>query len=233
MLYSRSNFRRVCYVQFSNNFVSQAGQMNGHGVPNDLMQNFDPISILFFAPILDRIIYPLLQKYHIKFRPIARISFGFIAGSLSMGYAAIVQHIIYNAGPCYGRPRNCPAAALPHETLQPNNVHIAIQTPAYVFVGISEIFASITGLEYAYLKAPPSMKSFVQAMYLLTNAFGYAIGESFTPLVSDPKILRLFVGLCGGSFGVGILFWIVFHKLDYKEDEMNELDAKDEELENK
>lgn len=33
----------VCYTQFSSNFVSQAGQMEGHGVPNDLMQNFDPM----------------------------------------------------------------------------------------------------------------------------------------------------------------------------------------------
>jgi proton-dependent oligopeptide transporter, POT family len=30
----------VCYGQFSGNFVSQAAQMAGHGIPNDLMQNF-------------------------------------------------------------------------------------------------------------------------------------------------------------------------------------------------
>lgn len=46
----------VCYGQFSSNFVSQAAQMEGHGMPNDLMQNFDPISILVFIPILDRIV---------------------------------------------------------------------------------------------------------------------------------------------------------------------------------
>lgn len=79
---------RVVYSQFSGNFVSQAAQMNGHGIPNDLMQNFDPIAILFFAPIMDRLIYPLLQKHHIKFRPIARITFGFIVASFSMMYAA-------------------------------------------------------------------------------------------------------------------------------------------------
>ena len=28
-----------------------------------------------------------------------------------------------------------------------NDIHIAIQTPAYFLVGIAEIFASVTGLE--------------------------------------------------------------------------------------
>lgn len=203
--------------------------MEGHGVPNDLMQNFDPISILVFAPILDQIVYPFLQKMHIKFRPITRISLGFVVASLSMMYAAIIQHLIYKAGPCYGQPLNCPAALnSPDGVVQPNHVHIAIQTPAYVFIGISEIFASVTGLEYAYMKAPPSMKSFVQSLYLLTNAFGYALGEAFTPLVGDPDILWMFVGLCAGSFSVGVVFWLLYHKLDDKEDEMNMLDARAE-----
>lgn len=207
--------------------------MEGHGIPNDLMQNFDPISILVFAPILDQLVYPLLQKMHINFRPITRISLGFGVASLSMMYAAIVQHLIYKAGPCYGQPLNCPAAMTPDGEILPNRIHIAIQTPAYMFIGISEIFASVTGLEYAYMKAPPSMKSFVQSMYLLTNAFGYAIGEAFTPLVGDPDILWMFVGLCAGSFGTGVVFWLLFHKLDEKEDEMNMLDLRAEEADAK
>jgi proton-dependent oligopeptide transporter, POT family len=205
--------------------------MRGHGIPNDLMQNFDPISIIFFVPILDRLIYPLLQRYHIPFRPITRIACGFIVASMSMLYAAVLQHYIYQAGPCYGEPL-CDASIV-DGVAQGNDIHIAIQTPAYMLIGISEIFASVTGLEYAYMKAPPSMKSFVQSMYLLTNAFGSAISEAFTPLVGDPKIMYLFSGLACGSFSVGVIFWLLFHHLDAKEDEMNLLDAKHEELENK
>jgi POT family proton-dependent oligopeptide transporter len=221
----------VVYGQFSGNFVSQAGQMAGHGIPNDLMQNFDPIAILFFAPILDRLIYPMLQKYHIPFRPITRIACGFFVASMSMLYAAVLQHFIYKQGPCYGHPL-CDASKV-NGVAQGNNIHIAIQTPAYMLIGISEIFASVTGLEYAYMKAPPSMKSFVQAMYLLTNAFGSAISEAFISLVGDPKVEWLFVGLCCGSAGAGAIFWLLFHHLDAQEDEMNVLDAKHDELENK
>ncbi|CAG8976665.1 hypothetical protein HYALB_00012057 [Hymenoscyphus albidus] len=221
----------VVYSQFSGNFVSQAAQMRGHGIPNDLMQNFDPISIIVFVPILDRFVYPALQKAHIKFRPITRISLGFIVASFSMLYAAVLQHYIYQTGPCYAEPL-CDLSVVNGVNIG-NDIHIAIQTPAYMFIGISEIFASVTGLEYAYMKAPPSMKSFVQALYLLTNAFGYAIGEAFIPLVGDPEVMWLFTGLCVGSFCTGVLFWLLYHHLDAKEDEMNTLDAKHDELENK
>jgi POT family proton-dependent oligopeptide transporter len=101
-----------------------------------------------------------------------------------------------------------------------------------MLISISEIFASVTGLEYAYMKAPPSMKSFVQARYLLANAFGYALGETFTPLISDPQIMLLFAGLCAGSFAVGCIFWVLFHRFDGREDKMNSFDAKHDELEN-
>jgi len=214
----------VTYGQFSGNFVSQAGEMRGHGIPNDLMQNFDPIAIIVFIPVLDRLVYPLLRKAHIDFKPITRITLGFMVASLAMAYAAIVQHLIYNAGPCYKKPF-CDASMNAKGVAQGNNIHIAIQTPAYMLIGISEIFASVTGLEYAYMKAPPSMKSFVQAMYLLTNAFGSAIGEALSPVASDPKILWLFVGLSVSAFIAGCLFWIVYHDLNAKEEKMNALEV--------
>ncbi|KAJ5557988.1 hypothetical protein N7461_001960 [Penicillium sp. DV-2018c] len=215
----------VVYGQFSGNFVTQAGQMEGHGIPNDLMQNFDPISIIVFIPILETLVYPILRRLKIPFRPVTRIALGFVVASLAMMYAAIVQHLIYSAGPCYGKPL-CDASVV-DGTAYGNNVHIAIQTPAYVFIGISEIFASVSGLEYAYTKAPPSMKSFVQSMYLLTNAFGSALAEALTPAAFDPAIMWMFTGLACASFLVGIIFYIVFRHLNAKEDDMNALDADD------
>ncbi|OQE27053.1 hypothetical protein PENFLA_c006G06704 [Penicillium flavigenum] len=216
----------VVYGQFSSNFVTQAGQMNGHGIPNDLMQNFDPISIIVFIPILETCVYPVMRRMKIQFRPITRISLGFAVASLAMMYAAIVQHLIYSAGPCYGNPL-CDASKV-DGTAYGNNVHIAIQTPAYVFIGLSEIFASVSGLEYAYTKAPPSMKSFVQSMYLLTNAFGSAIAEALTPAAFDPAVMWMFTGLACASFLCGIIFYIIFRHLNAQEDDMNALDADDD-----
>lgn len=110
-------------------------------MPNDLMQNFDPISIIVFIPILDKVVYPILRKLKIELKPIARITIGFFLASLCLMYAAIVQHIIYSAGPCYGSPGAC-AAGMDGDSSLPNHVHIAVQTPAYVFIGLAEIFIS-------------------------------------------------------------------------------------------
>ena len=140
----------LCYGQFSNNFVSQAGQMLGHGIPNDLMQNFDPIAIIVFVPLIDRVIYPLLRKFRIPFKPISRIVLGFWVAALAMVYAAVLQHFIYKAGPCYYHPL-CDASINADGVAQGNNIHIAIQTPAYMLIGISEIFASATGTNHTPL----------------------------------------------------------------------------------
>lgn len=218
----------VCYGQFSSNFVTQASQMQGHGMPNDEMQNFDPISILVFIPILDRIVYPLLRRAGFELRPMARITIGFVLASFSLAYAAGVQALIYQSGPCFKDPLNtrktCPAGQLPDGTVIPNNVHIAIQTPAYIFIGVSEIFISVTGLEYAYTKAPASMKSFVQSMYLFTNAFGSALNEALVPVLVDPKILWMYTGVACFAFGTAIAFWFIFHHYDDEEEKMYALD---------
>ncbi|KAF2650184.1 peptide transporter PTR2-A [Lophiostoma macrostomum CBS 122681] len=212
----------VVYGQFSGNFISQAAQMEGHGIPNDLMQNFDPIAIIVFLPLMDQILYPWLRKRGISFPPINRIVCGFWFASAAMIYAAVIQHYIYKAGPCYSEPL-CPASEI-DGVAQGNHIHIASQTGAYMLIGISEIFASVTGLEYAYTKAPPNMKSFVQSMYLLTNAFGSAISEALNPVLYDPKIQWMYTGLAVASFVAGCLIWIIFHHLNATEEQMNALD---------
>ncbi|KMU75568.1 PTR family peptide transporter [Coccidioides immitis RMSCC 3703] len=52
--------------QMLNNFISQAGTMELHGIPNDLMQNIDPLTIIIFIPICDRLLYPFLRKMGIN-----------------------------------------------------------------------------------------------------------------------------------------------------------------------
>lgn len=59
---------------------------------------------------------------------------------------------------------------------------------------MAEIMFSITGLEFAYSQAPLSMKSVLQACWLLTTAFGnliVVIVESIEPF--EDKVCLEFV----------------------------------------
>lgn len=198
--------------------------MELHGIPNDIMQNIDSLTIIIFIPICDKLIYPALRKVGIPFRPITRITMGFIFASASMGYGAICQRLIYNAGPCYNAPLACPAAGKDGEIH--NRIHVAVQTPAYLLLGLSEIFASITGLEYAFTKAPPSMKSFVMSIFLLQNAFGSALGIALSPTAVDPKLLWMYAGLSIVTIITAGIFWILFRKYNAQEESMNALEDK-------
>lgn len=55
---------------------------------------------------------------------------------------------------------------------QMSKLSIFWQIPQFVLIGISEIFASITSLEFFYSQAPMSMRSVSQALNLFTNALG-------------------------------------------------------------
>lgn len=210
----------VAYSQMLNNFISQAGTMQLHGIPNDIMQNIDPLTIIFLIPIFDRLLYPGLRKIGIPFRPITRITWGFVFGALAMAYAAIVQHLIYSSPPCYDAPLACDTSHLP------NQVHVAVQTPAYFFIAVSEILASVTGLEYAYTKAPPSMKSFVMSIFLLQSAFGSALGIALAPFAKDPNLVWMYAGLCIATIIAAGLFWVCFKHLNASEESMNALENK-------
>lgn len=212
----------VVYGQMLNNFVSQAGTMETHGIPNDIMQNIDPIAIIILIPLIERLLYPFLRKHGIAFKPITRIFFGFVFAAIAMAYAAIVQHLIYAAGPCYDAPLTCAAS---NDGSIPNHIHVAIQTPAYLFIGLSEIFASITGLEYAYTKAPANMKSFIMSMFLLTNAFGSALGIAVSTTAVDPKLVWMYTGLAVATLIAGFIFWFVFRGYNKVEEELNTLDS--------
>ncbi|KAF2108340.1 peptide transporter-like protein PTR2 [Lophiotrema nucula] len=208
----------VTYSQMMNNFVSQAGTMQLHGLPNDILQNIDPITIVILIPLLDRLIYPFMRStLHLRFGPISRITWGFMFASSGMAYAAILQSRIYSSPPCFAAPSHCDAAKISEGKYLPNSIHVAWQTPAYMLIALSEVLASVTGLEVAYAKAPENMKSFIMSLFLLTSAAGSALGILVAPLAKDPHLVWLYTGLACAAFGVGFLFHWCFKGTDGRE----------------
>jgi POT family proton-dependent oligopeptide transporter len=192
--------------------------MNLHGAPNDIIQNLNPISIVIMIPIFDFAIYPAFRKARIQFTPIKRMAAGFMCASGAMIAACVTQHYIYKLSPCGKEAATCRDA---DDNVLFADINVWVQAVPYILVGISEIFTSITGLEYAFSKAPTNMRSFVMAINLLMNAFSSALAQAMVALANDPLLVWNYGLVAVLAFAGGVAFWLCFAKLDRDEDKWN------------
>jgi POT family proton-dependent oligopeptide transporter len=169
------------------------------------------IAIIIIVPIMDTLIYPFLRKKGIRFTPIKKITAGFILGSVAMVWAAVLQHYIYKTSGYYET----------HDPKYKSNITVWAVTGVYVLIAISEIFASVTTLEYAFTKAPKNMRSLVQSVQLFTTAFSAALAQAFTPLTSDPHLTWNYGSVAIISFVTGIAFHFAYRTMDRQEDQLN------------
>ena len=128
-----------------------------------------------------------------------------------MLWATVLQHYVYKTSHYYDT----------HDPDYKSPINVWAVTGVYVLVAISEIFASVTTLEYAYTKAPKNMRSLVMSVQCFTTAFSAAIAQAFTPLTTDPHLVWNYGSVTIISFAVGILFYIVYYDADQKEQELN------------
>jgi proton-dependent oligopeptide transporter, POT family len=199
--------------------------MESHGVPNDLLSNVNSITVLLTLPLATHLLYPFLRRHKIALPPITRITIGFVLEAGAMALATIVQQLIYTAGPCYRHPLSCPAS---DNGRIPNAVNMMIQIPIFFLEGLGEVFSNPAGYEYAFTKAPVSMKSIVQAVFGLTAAVGSIIGLALSPKYKDPDILVVYAVLAGGMGITAVIMWAVFGKYNDREKELNKLNNRAE-----
>lgn len=203
----------LTYNQINNNLVSQAATMRLNGLPNEVVSNLDPFALLILIPVCDFGVYPLLRKLKINFSPIKRIAAGFFTGAAAMVWSALIQYYIYKDSACGSHASDC----------EPVSISVWAQSGAYILIALSEIFASITSLEYAFSKAPRSMRSMVQAIALFMSAIAAAIGEGFVTLSEDPLLIWNYGSMAVLAFVAGVVFYIQFRGLDKEEDLLNAL----------
>jgi proton-dependent oligopeptide transporter, POT family len=210
----------LSYGQLTNNLTAQASTMVLNGIPNDVVNNLDPLALIIFIPLCDAFLYPALRRWGIRFTPIRKIATGFFTGAAAMIWSAVIQYYIYKTSPCGFNANSCVDA---DGNPLPAPINVWTQTGAYVLIAVSEIFASITSLEYAFSKAPRNMRSLVQAIALFTNAISSAIAEALNPLSGDPLLVWNYGVFAVAAFIGGCLFMWQFHGLDAEEDELNML----------
>ncbi|KAH6609773.1 oligopeptide transporter [Trichoderma cornu-damae] len=213
----------LSYNQMTGNLTIQAGTLELHGVPNDIIQNLNPISIVILIPIIDHLLYPGLRKLGIAFTPIKRMTTGFLIAALSMVASAVMQHYIYKMSPCGDHANGTVIVDGEEQSCPPAPINVWAQSLPYILIGIAEIFANVTSYEYAYSKAPENMKSLVLSVNLFMSAISSAIGEAFVPLSDDPLLVWNYTVVAGIAVVGGVTFWFCFRHLDSDEDKWNML----------
>ncbi|KAG0215120.1 peptide transporter ptr2 [Mortierella sp. GBA30] len=209
------------YNNMSDNFVNMGINMTRpNWLKPEMLSFVNSAVIVIFIPILDVIVFPLLRKAGFRLGPINRIIIGFTIVSFCFVYVTVLQHFVYKSGPYYdftGKNPNDPDAVIivPKKVEDRiNDITIWTQLPAYILIGISEIFSSATGLEFAFKSATPELKSVVMSLYLATNAFGSLIGMILAIWSNDPNFVYLYACQCGAMFIMTSLFAWRFAKLD-------------------
>ena len=151
------------------------------------------VLILLFIPLFSFGIYPGVAKLGIKVTALRKFGAGLAVTALSFVVISLIQQRI-DAG----------------ET--PN---IVWQLLAYVVLTAGEIMVSITGLEYAYTQAPPSMKSTIMGCYLLMVTLGNVLDSviqkniehgGFFAQFKGAAFFWMFAGICGAT---AVLFMFI------------------------
>jgi hypothetical protein len=183
-----------------------------NGVPNDVISNFNSLSIIAFAPVLNYGLYPLLRKFNIHYGPVARITTGLAMSTLGgVGYT-VLNYYAYQQSPCgeYGSS-DCEIGT--------GVAPISIWWMAIPFAigGISELFVNVPAFGIAYSRAPVNMRGLVSALNLFNTAVAYAIGLACSSVVTDPYLTWDFGGPAIAGGVLTVIFYFTFRHIDKEE----------------
>ncbi|KAK9233888.1 MFS peptide transporter [Lipomyces kononenkoae] len=198
---------------------NQGAAMITNGAPNDLLNNFNPLTIIVFIPILSYIVYPTLDKFKIKFGRISRITLGFTIAAISGIWGAVIQYYVYKLSPCGYYASTCDEVA---------PISIWWQIPNTVLGAMSECFCNVTAYELAYARSPASMRGLVMALFLFNNALASALGEILIPAITDPYLIWVWAGPAIALFVQTVIFWFQFKHMNDESYMIYEEDYPDE-----
>jgi POT family proton-dependent oligopeptide transporter len=111
----------------------------------DSIQGVNPVLIVVLLPLIT-LFWHYLARRGFKLRPTDKMVIGFILATLTM----------------------CIMATAGFLTSESSKVSVLWEIAAYVVITTAEACISVVGLELAFTAAPPHMKSFVTACWLLT-----------------------------------------------------------------
>ncbi|KAJ1437361.1 PTR2 family proton/oligopeptide symporter, conserved site [Sesbania bispinosa] len=197
------------YSQMNTMFVIQGNTMDQHigphfEIPSASLSLFDTLSVIFWAPVYDRIIVPCARKFtgHEQgFTQLQRMGIGLVISIVAMLVAGILEVVRLDMV----RKNN-------YYDLKTIPMSIFWQVPQYFLVGCAEVFTNIGQLEFFYGQAPDAMRSLCVALALTTNALGNYISTLLVTIVTKVTTRHGKLGWIPDNLNRGHLdyfFWLL------------------------
>ncbi|KAM5317443.1 solute carrier family 15 member 3 [Glossophaga mutica] len=165
-----------------NSSVALGAQSSGYKIPEAWLLLANVVVVLILVPVKDHLLDPLLLRCKLLPSALQKMALGMFFGFASVIVAGFLEmkrleYIHHNQTVSQQIGENVYYAA---------PLSIWWQIPQYLLIGISEIFASIPGLEFAYSEAPRSMQGAIMGIFFFLSGVGSLLGSSLEALLSLP-----------------------------------------------
>lgn len=165
-------------TQQDSTWTFQATQLDtkvfGLYIEADQVKAIGPLLLLIQIPLWQRYALPFLEALGHHVTPLHSVSLGGFSASLSFACAGILQIMIEQSS---------------------HKPSVIWQLPQFFFLQMGEVLLAIPGLQFAFTRAPQSMKSVVTAVWFCNNAFGNLIvvlATEFKPPVRQSEMFFLY-----------------------------------------
>lgn len=232
-LHLRLVFKDIKYENFSqliswwDERKEYSKEIDEFSIPAAWLTMFDVIFLLIFIPLLDRLIYPFLDQKNCQISLLFRIILGMAFAVMSMLVAGALE--TYRLDLVQNRNETV-VQIIGNTTYYAADLWVFWQIPQYALIGLSEVFASIAGLEFAYSQAPTTLQSTIMGFFCFSTGLGSFLGTGL--LFAFKKVwlpkdydvgninygqLNLYFFLLAGILSVTLFIFIcVFRKLKIK-----------------
>ncbi|XP_060084812.1 solute carrier family 15 member 4-like [Ylistrum balloti] len=143
---------------------------------------FDVIFVILLIPLVDRVLYPKLAQWGRPITMVTRIYVGMFFACIAVVLAGVVEnqrlkqiYVCDHDGQQFCRNFTI-TQIIGNSSYDAADMSVFWQVPQYALIGVSEVFACVAGIDFAYQMAPRSMKGIIMGLFHLFTGVGSFLG---------------------------------------------------------